>query len=485
MWAKQKVIAQSVVDNESTAVPACFGVGKTWLAARLAIWFLYTHRPAKVITTAPTNRQVKDLLWAELRTAHQQSRFKLGGEPLTLQLHLDPDQYAIGFSTKDYNIDYFTGYHAPNQLVVFDQASGLPKIFWEAAEGLMTTAGARWLAIGNTAIPESEFANICMPGKKTKYGEWNVIPITALESPNVVAGRDIFDGIIAHDWVDKKLASWGEDDPLFQIFCLAKFVTSEQMVVIPLKAKRKMFAEKGEMHPTDIEIGVDVARRGTDSSVFLARSGTCGLAIKRVTGNDLMTVTGELVEFKRYLEKRYSTRKIKRKVSIIRIDEIGVGAGVLDRAIELELPAIGVNNAEAAVENDRYLNVRASMAWQLREDAEHGLVCLEGIEAEDSEIIESLEVDIQKIRYKISSSGKIQIIDKDELRKEIGRSPDYWDALVNAYEDPGSGGELGIIESDEAGQIRAKKVDNPDDEDLTKLFDSRLWPDEEDFQEWV
>lgn len=487
LWDKQREIARSIHDNERVAVPAAFGVGKTFLAARLALWFAYNHKPSRVITTAPTNRQVKDLLWSELRTAYRAAHFPLGGEdPLTLQLHIDDDQFAIGFSTKDYNIDYFTGYHAENQLIVFDQASGLPKVFWDAAEGLMTSANCRWLAIGNTAIPDGEFANICLPERKTKYGKWKVIPITALESPNVIAGENIFPGIVSHDWVEKRLDAWGEDDPLYMIFVLAKFVASAQMVVVPMKTQNRMWATEGKMHPTDIEIGLDVARSGVDNTVWTARSGSRGLRIKRVTGNDTMTVVGETKEFIRYIERRYSTKKQRRQVTAVKIDTIGIGAGVYDRCAELDMPVVPVNNAETfSLSNpERFLNVRAEMAWNFREHGEDGLIGLKLIDSDDPTDMDNLGGDIRAIRYKISSSGKIRILEKDEIKQELKRSPDWWDSAVMAFETPGGEASIGVIGTDQEGKVKMEEIREPTEEDVKKLFEETGFPDDEDFAEF-
>ena len=66
-WDKQQQIMLSVRDNERTAVPSGFCVGKTWVAARIALWFLCSFPHSLVITTAPTWRQVEHVLWAEKR----------------------------------------------------------------------------------------------------------------------------------------------------------------------------------------------------------------------------------------------------------------------------------------------------------------------------------------------------------------------------------------------------------------------------------
>ncbi len=458
LWEAQRKIARAVREHSRVAVPAAFGVGKTMIAARLALWFTYNHRPAKVITTAPTHRQVKDLLWSELRSGHAHANVALGGEPIALQLQLEADQFAVGFSTKDYNLDYFTGYHSPNQMVIFDQASGLAKTFWDASEGLMTGGNAKWLAIGNTAIPDSEFANICIPERKSRYGKWFVIPITAHESPNVLAGEDVIPGIIHHGWVQEKIEQWGTNDPFFQVFVEAKFVESEQMVVIPQRIQDVAWNLGGD-ESNEIEIGLDVARRGTDSTVWIARTGSRGLLCERVSGQDLMTIVGQTIELKRRLEKRFDGKdgRTKKTVVLIKVDDIGVGGGVVDRLAELDLPVLPVNNAEAAAEPERFANVRAEMAFALREDMHAGLCGIKDMEFETQQDADDLEVDIRVQKYKILSSGRILLWDKDQIRKELDRSPDFWDAFVMAFEYPQGGAPaISVIMTTKDGKISSR-----------------------------
>jgi hypothetical protein len=61
------------------------------------------------------------------------------------------------------------------------------------------------------------------------------------------------------------------------------------------------------------------------------------------------------------------------------------------------------------------------------------------VQVHDYEIKEYIRGDIQAMRYKITSQGKIQLLPKEELKKNLGRSPDYWDSLVMAFETPGGG----------------------------------------------
>lgn len=440
LWEKQKDICRSVVEHERTACAASFGVGKTHIAARLALWFLCTHKPSIVVSTAPTLRQVKDLLWSELRNAHNRALIPIGGELLQLSLKFDERHFAVGFSTDAENMDKFTGLHQANQLVIFDQAGGIEPPIWEASEGLMTSAHCRWLVISNTAVSTGELANICMPDRKTRFGTWNVLHIRASESPNVVAGKNIFPGLVAHDWVKKREEAWGRDDPLYKIFVEAEFIPDSEMVVVPYKAIVDAFNMNGELG-SHIEVGLDVARMGTDSTVWTAVCGSRVLEVKRVTGNTTMQVVGETVEFVKHLRETYDI-----PVTAVKIDVIGLGAGVYDRLVELdsediEVPVVAVNNAEVhiVVDKERYSNVRAEMAWAFRHRIEHGNVGLAALKVHDYEIKDYIRGDIQAMRYKITSQGKIQLLPKEELKKNLGRSPDYWDSLVMAFETPGGG----------------------------------------------
>lgn len=412
----------------------------THLAARIALWFLCSFKPSKVITTAPTLRQVKDLLWSELRNAHKKAIIPIGGELLQLSLKFDEDHFCVGFSTDAENIDRFTGFHQSNLLVIFDQAGGIDPNIWEASEGLMTSANCKWLAISNSAISDGELANICMPDRRSRFGTWNILRVKASESPNVVAGKNIIPGLVAHDWVKKREEAWGRDDPLYKIFVEAEFIPDSEMVVVPYKSIVAAFENRGELGE-HIQVGLDVARMGTDSTVWTAISGSKVLEIKRLTGNTTMQVVGSTVEFVRHLQQKYQL-----PVSAVKVDVIGLGAGVYDRLVELDeedvyIPAIAVNNAEmqTVIDRERYLNIRAEMAWMFRHRMEQGGVGFNDVCVEDYELKDYVRGDIQAMRYQITSQGKIKIIAKEDLRKILGRSPDYWDSLVMAFETPSGG----------------------------------------------
>jgi hypothetical protein len=55
-WEKQVEIAEAVRDHRRTAVKSCHASGKSYLAARIVLWFLHAFPHGIAITTAPTQR---------------------------------------------------------------------------------------------------------------------------------------------------------------------------------------------------------------------------------------------------------------------------------------------------------------------------------------------------------------------------------------------------------------------------------------------
>ena len=56
LWASQRAILESVRDNRATTVRSSHGIGKSFIAARTALWFLYTHPNSCLLYTSPSPR---------------------------------------------------------------------------------------------------------------------------------------------------------------------------------------------------------------------------------------------------------------------------------------------------------------------------------------------------------------------------------------------------------------------------------------------
>lgn len=216
LWSKQREIAESVRDNRHTAVPSCHDSGKTFLAARLAAWWLETHEvgDAFVVSSAPTFPQVRVLLWREIGRAHRIG--KLRGRVNQTEWHMTTGggEEIVGYGRKpaDYNEDAFQGIHARYVLVILDEAGGIPRTLFDAAETITTNEGSRVLAIGNPDHPGTEFQKV------TQSPDWHTISIDGFETPNFT-DEELPDGLhdllLSPTWVDERRRGWGENDPRF------------------------------------------------------------------------------------------------------------------------------------------------------------------------------------------------------------------------------------------------------------------------------
>jgi hypothetical protein len=228
-WETQIEIMESVRDNRVTAVPSCHSSGKSWTAGRIALWFGSCHYGAKVITTAPTERQVKGVLWGEILRAAKSSSFPIGGEATAMRLAFAPDHWIWGFTAPDWDESRFQGFHAPHILVVVDEASGISAALSDQIDSLLAGGHARKLLIGNPVVSGCSFERDC------NSRAVHTIPISAWDTPNFqtfgiteedmisgewqnkVAGKEMpHPELITPDWVAERLEIWGVDSNAWQ-----------------------------------------------------------------------------------------------------------------------------------------------------------------------------------------------------------------------------------------------------------------------------
>lgn len=219
IWDKMQEVMLSVRDNSRTAVKAGHSVSKSFTAARLALWFLYSYGPdATVITTAPTDNQVENVLWREIRDAHQAAPYKLvGNKPLTKQLNVTdqfPKWFALGFSTRPDTVTAqataFQGFHNNHVLVIFDEAAGIIPQIWEAAEALMTSGHCRFLVIGNPTSSYGNFVECFKPDSG-----YNCITISVLDTPNYKQERDVIPGLAGRAFERRIREKYGEKSSFY------------------------------------------------------------------------------------------------------------------------------------------------------------------------------------------------------------------------------------------------------------------------------
>ena len=405
-WSKQREILTSVRDNRRTAVKACHGPGKTYTAAAVVHWFLRLPN-SRVVTTAPTWDQVKNLLWHEIRGHYENARIPLGGRLLQTEYQLDDGRYAIGLAVREERPEAFQGHHAENLLVVYDEASGVPPSIFEAGEGYMTTPGARMLAIGNPTRTSGEFYDAF----HSKRASYSTITISAFDLPwntGEEVPAEVAASLTSEEWVEER-RSW-EGTALWDVKVLGEFPRTTDDAVVALADVEEAQAREVEVADDDERrLAVDVARFGSDETVFAFREGNRVRIVKHYVGRDTMETAGWAARLRADLG-----------ADRIVVDDSGLGGGVTDRLRELGEPVIAFTAAEKALDSEAYPN-RRSESW---------FTLAERLPDLDLDPDPQLAADMTAPRWKMDSRGRRVVEKKEDTKKRIGRSPDRADAVL-------------------------------------------------------
>lgn len=432
LWSKQREIIESVRDNRLTTVHSCHESGKSLTAAATGVWWIATHPvgEAFLVTTAPTNTQVRAILWRELNRLH--TRGALVGRMNLTEWYVGNELIALGRKPADYDEEAFQGIHSRRVLVVLDEACGIQKSLWDSASTLTANELSRILAIGNPDNPHGEFARVCRPGSG-----WNTIHIAAEHTPNFTGepvSELVADSLVSPVWVEEKKRSWGVGSALYTSKVDGRFPQDSDTGVIPhswAEACRSI-----ELVPIGPRCaGLDVGGGG-DRTVLTERVGPKVGREKIWNEADPMKLTGEIAATLRDWE-------IERVV----VDVIGLGWGVCGRLKELSsfheptMPdtmhtavVVGFNAAEAPTDRNKmkFLNKRAELHWHGRELSRLQQWDLQEI---DDDTLQELTESNYEI---IDSRGRIKVEPKKDVSARLGRSPDRSDALLMSFWEGGN-----------------------------------------------
>ena len=217
LWSRQEEVLDALMRERRVAVKSGNGLGKDFTAAVAVLWYLHCHDPAIVLSTAPTFRQVRHVLWRQIHRLHRQAADPLGGKLLDTRWELSEERYALGLSAD--GADQFQGFHCENVLVVVDEAEGVDEEIYEAIDSVMTSQNPKLLLIGNPTSTAGTFHRAF----HQHSGIYKTITISALESPNVAKGSIEIPGLTTAEWVEERRVVWGEDSDMFRARVLGKF----------------------------------------------------------------------------------------------------------------------------------------------------------------------------------------------------------------------------------------------------------------------
>lgn len=461
---EQQAIIESVQFNPMTSVASGTARGKDYVAACAGLCFFYLTPEfdqygvlsgnTKVAMTAPTSRQVHNIMTPEIRRLLRAGRQKFPdvchGRLVSDDIRTDYEEWFLtGFKADDNATESWSGFHATNTMFIITEASGISEVIYNAIEGNLQ-GNSRMLIVFNPNITTGYAANAMKSERFAKFR------LNSLNAENVVKKKLVIPGQVDYDWVKDKVENWcspilktdfdkGHGDfifeskryrpnDLFRVKVLGMFPKVSEDVLIPYEwielanERWKKLQEEGFKPRGPERLGVDVAGMGRDNSVLCPRYGdyVCEFEVHQSGGKaDHMHVVG-------MVSTRLSRNKKENKAFI---DTIGEGAGVLSRLQELEYwNAISCKYSEGArglkdiTNNYEFANMRAYLYWCLRDWLNPKNKFEPALPPCDKLMEEATNT-----KWKFQSNGSIIIEPKEDIIKRIKRSPDYMDALANTF----------------------------------------------------
>jgi hypothetical protein len=461
-WSKQRLVLSEVANNPLVTVQSGHGIGKSWLASRLVGWFLATRPLADtfVVTTAPTNDQVRAVLWRYITQMWIEHDLP-GHVSQTAQWKINSQLVAYGRKPADYSESSFQGIHAENLLVILDEAGGIPKQLWIAADALATGANSHILAIGNPDSTSTHFHTVCT----TEVG-WKRIHISSLDSPNITGEKvseKLKRTLVNKEWIEDKRRRWGENNALYKAKVLGEFADDEDGL-IPLSwvsaanARWNAWNEGRRELTGRTVLGVDVGHMGADKTIIAHRQGDVVLKLEEWAKQDTVAVAGLVQQ-----------RLRAARPSVAVVDAIGVGAGVVDilrsRGCTVRpFVASAKWSGRDSTSTQGFLNKRGAAWWNLRELLDPAMDARLCLPPDDD-----LTADLTTPRFEPVTGAKIKIESKDDIKRRLGRSTDRGDAVAMALWSD----SYARVRSEQATVLRpVSYTDRPDRtrDDLSPLF---------------
>lgn len=389
------------------AVRSGHGIGKTALIAWIILWFISTRPNPQIVVTANTGSQLETKTWRELAKWHKLAINKHWFQwTATKFYHVDHPEtwFAAAIPWSKERAQSFAGTHEKYVLMVFDEGSEIDDMIWDTAEGAMTTPAAMWVVFGNPTKNTGRFSE-CF--KKFRH-RWHCKEIDSRTSKKA-------NGKIIQQWIE----DYGEDSDFVRVRVKGQEPRASSHQMFPSDLVDQALGKSihiSQYQHAPIIIGGDIARFGDAQTVPTVRQGLAVLSQKGYRGLDTMQVASHFVNL---IETN--------KADACFLDEGAMGAGVIDRCIQLGYEVIAVNFGSKACEDTKYFNKGAEMYAEMLDWLKAG-----GCLPNDPE----LRDDLTGREYGFDAKGRLQLESKADMRARGLASPDKSDSLAATFAQP-------------------------------------------------
>ena len=377
----------------------------------------------------------------EVRIALDVNRLQSLGITVSGELAVDPatglidkvtGSEILGFSTND--PDKFSGVSAWRVTYIVDEASGVAEPIFKAMKGNMA-GGARLILFSNPTQPSGTFYDSHNDSSEL----YRTFHFDSARVAIALVRREIrgpvgleAEGLAQTSWVRDMLTEFGADSAEFAVRVRGAFPAEGSDGIVPLAVVQQsmgLWNESDVMRHINERLvcGLDVARFGDDESVLIGRRSTHVLAPTSWRNMDSIALADAVAaEVATWTTPGESTF---RKRPLIIADEGGPGSGVCDQLAKRhskELEVMPVNFGSRADDRTKYVNKRTQLWFGIRHFLKNGGKLPRH---------RDLRTDLTSVRYGYDKENRWQAEPKKDVKKRLGRSPDYGSAYVLALLD--------------------------------------------------
>lgn len=416
-WQREDLIA--FPHTQRYAMKACKGPGKSTQLAWLGWNFLLTRPFPNCAATSISAANLKDGLWKEMakwyhRSSLLQEMFEVQAERIYCRAYKDTWFMSARSwpqsANKEQQADALAGFHADYLLYLIDEAGGIPDGVMAAAEAALASGIETKIAMAGNP---THLSGPLYRASTSEAHLWRLREVTADPDDPMRTPR------VSIQWARETIEKWGgRSNPYVMVNVLGKFPPSslnallgpdDVSAVMGLHVPQSAYAKAAKV------LGVDVARFGDDLSVIFPRQGVAAFQPIAMRNYDSLQGAGQV------------TRQWDQfQADACFIDDTGgYGAGWIDQLRSLGRNPIAVGFASKP-SDPRFVNKRAEILWALAEAVKAGLALPD---------VPELRGELCALTYTFVGD-KIQIAPKELIKAELGRSPDFADALALTFSHP-------------------------------------------------
>ena len=438
LWSGQARLLDSYAHHRHVSCVSGHKTGKTRTLALGALWFVLFRTNARIVLTAPSFPQIRDMIWDEITTLHPKAAIPLGG-----RVYNDPhdgivwpDERRIYGITADTKPETFAGRSGENLLYSVDEASGVPdKIHAVCA----TNPSGTTIMVGNPTKNSGAFYR----SHNEERDYWHCLHLSsddaAAENP-LIDGRRKFPGLATDEWCARERAKEGAGSYFDLVRIQGCFPTDGANMIVTPHMWTCATQRAGQGGPV-LSIGLDPARYGDDEIVFTGVRGDTLLGqmvFRKLSGKQIAQKLLEILEL---------WRIGPREPAIVKIDGNGNGSAAVEACLELDLEYVEIVSLDSMqsptttnddgetgehMKSERFERMRDQLAWSSR------VWLLTGSIAANQDTRELL-AELKERTFEFRAN-KIRVETKDEVKKRLKRSPDRADSFNLACLNVGGGG---------------------------------------------